>query len=147
MATSPELVREIQRNTKTISFNPAMIPAFQRMLGTDQDGMDLIFKDAHNESGFYGEIHSIHKASLLPGTASLEQLSNGVRSKLMVDLNNIQSPRSIKLYAWVKDLSMRSNNTVCFGKRDPFGKYPGLDIVFWYVCYSFLTFFPVSDSF
>ena len=134
VVTSPELVKEVQKNTKTMSFSPAMIPAFQRMLGTDDAGIELIFKDAHTENGFYGEIHSIQKASLLPGTASLEQLSSLVRSKLMADVNTCPlDSQNIYLYAWIQDLFMRSNNSACFGPQDPFTKYPDLDEVFWYV--------------
>jgi hypothetical protein len=42
------------------------------MLGTGDEGIELIFKDTYTENGFYGEIHSIQMASMLPGTASLE---------------------------------------------------------------------------
>lgn len=127
-------MKEVQRNTKTMSFSPAMIPAFQRMLGTDDEGIELIFKDAHTENGFYGEIHSIQRSSLLPGTASLEQLSSLVRTKLMSDINTCPADsQNIHLYVWIQDLFMKSNNSACFGPQDPFTKYADLDEVFWSV--------------
>ena len=103
-----------------------MIPAFRRLLGFDEVGIELIFRDAHTEDGFYGEIHRVQKASLFPGTASLEQLCALVRERLMRDVNKFQDTQTIEVYAWVQDLFMRSNNSACFGEKDPFTLDPSL---------------------
>ncbi|KAF7557885.1 hypothetical protein G7Z17_g251 [Cylindrodendrum hubeiense] len=62
IVTSPELVQAVQRNTTSLSFTPAMIPAFRRMMGFDEEGIELIFRDAHTENGMYGEIHRVQKS-------------------------------------------------------------------------------------
>ncbi|KAK3315648.1 cytochrome P450 [Apodospora peruviana] len=131
IVTSPELVQAVQRNVTSLSFSPAMIPAFRRMMDIDEEGISLIFKDAHMTTGFYGEIHRIQKASLLPGTESLDQLCNLVRTRLMHDVNNFPSVQVIDLYAWIQDLFMRSNNSACFGDQDPFTLDSSLNATFW----------------
>lgn len=110
-----------------------MIPAFRRLMGFDEAGIELIFRDAHTEDGFYGDIHRVQKASLLPGTKSLEQLCTLVRGMLMRDVNGFPDEQAVGLYSWVQDLFMRSNNSACFGEKDPFTLDPSLAATFWYV--------------
>ncbi|KAM0354331.1 hypothetical protein ACHAPU_001375 [Fusarium lateritium] len=131
IVTSPELVQAVQRNTTSLSFSPAMIPAFRRMMGFDEAGIELIFRDAHTENGMYGEIHKVQKASLLPGTASLDELCTLIRGKLLNIVNELPSSQTIDLYAWVQDLFMRTNNSACFGEKDPFTLDPSLNSKFW----------------
>ncbi|KAK4206991.1 hypothetical protein QBC37DRAFT_393106 [Rhypophila decipiens] len=131
IVTSPELVQAVQRNVTSLSFSPAMVPAFRRMMDIDEQGISLIFKDAHTTTGFYGEIHRIQKASLLPGTESLDQLCNLVRTKLMHDVNSLPTKNDVGLYVWIQDLYMRSNNSACFGDKDPFSLDPSLSATFW----------------
>lgn len=68
------------------------------MMDIEEDGINLIFQDAHTTTGFYGEIHRIQKASLLSGTDSLDQLCTLVRTKLMQEINNLPSVQVIDLY-------------------------------------------------
>ncbi|KAM0302443.1 hypothetical protein HYE67_009949 [Fusarium culmorum] len=131
IVTSPELVQAVQRNTTSLSFSPAMIPAFRRMMGFDEAGIELIFRDAHTEKGMYGEIHRVQKASLLPGTESLDELCTIIRGKLLTIVNDMPSSQTIDLYAWVQDLYMRTNNSACFGSKDPFTLNPSLISTFW----------------
>ncbi|KAF5001557.1 hypothetical protein FDECE_10905 [Fusarium decemcellulare] len=131
IVTSPELVQAVQRNTTSLSFSPAMIPAFRRMMGFDEAGIELIFRDAHTEKGMYGEIHRVQKASLLPGTASLDELCSLIRDKLMLAINESLSSQTIDFYAWIQDLFMRTNNSACFGEKDPFTLDPSLNATFW----------------
>ncbi|KAF5533289.1 cholesterol 7-alpha-monooxygenase [Fusarium mexicanum] len=131
IVTSPELVQAVQRNTTSLSFSPAMIPAFRRMMGFDEAGIELIFRDAHTENGMYGEIHRVQKASLLPGTESLDELCTLIRAKLLSIVNELSSSQTIDLYAWVQDLFMRTNNSACFGEKDPFTLDPSLNSTFW----------------
>jgi len=131
IVTSPELVQAVQRNTTSLSFSPAMIPAFRRMMGFDEAGIELIFRDAHTENGMYGEIHRVQKASLLPGTESLDELCTLIRTKLLNIINELPSSQTIDLYAWVQDLFMRTNNSACFGEKDPFTIDPSLNSTFW----------------
>ncbi|CZR46188.1 uncharacterized protein FPRO_11635 [Fusarium proliferatum ET1] len=131
IVTSPELVQAVQRNTTSLSFSPAMIPAFRRMMGFDEAGIELIFRDAHTENGMYGEIHRVQKASLLPGTESLDELCTLIRAKLLNIVNELPSNQTIYLYAWVQDLFMRTNNSACFGEKDPFTLDPSLNLTFW----------------
>lgn len=131
IVTSPELVQAVQRNTTSLSFSPAMIPAFRRMMGFDEEGIELIFRDAHTETGMYGEIHKVQRASLLPGTTSLEELCSLVRGKLMRVINESPPNQKIGLYSWVRDHFMRTNNSACFGEQDPFTLNPALNDTFW----------------
>jgi hypothetical protein len=131
IVTSPELVQAVQRNTTSLSFSPAMIPAFRRMMGFDEEGIELIFRDAHTEKGMYGEIHRVQKASLLPGTESLDELCTVIRGRLLTIVNDMPSSQTIDLYAWVQDLYMRTNNSACFGDKDPFTLNPSLISTFW----------------
>ncbi|SPO01747.1 related to cytochrome P450 7A1 [Cephalotrichum gorgonifer] len=131
IVTSPELVQAVHRNAAALSFSPAMVPAFRKLMGFDEEGIELIFRDAHTESGFYGEIHRVQKASLLPGTESLEQLCTLVRGKLMRDVNEFPPVQDVHLFAWVQDMFMRSNNSACFGEKDPFTLDPSLSSTFW----------------
>ncbi|KAF4954447.1 hypothetical protein FGADI_5225 [Fusarium gaditjirri] len=131
IVTSPELVQAVQRNTTSLSFSPAMIPAFRRMMGFNEAGIELIFRDAHTENGMYGEIHRVQKASLLPGTESLYELCVLIRAKLLNIVNELPSSQAIDLYAWVQDLFMRTNNSACFGEKDPFTIDPSLNSTFW----------------
>ncbi|KAF5631730.1 cholesterol 7-alpha-monooxygenase [Fusarium sp. NRRL 52700] len=131
IVTSPELVQAVQRNTTSLSFSPAMIPAFRRMMGFDEAGIELIFRDAHTENGMYGEIHRVQRASLLPGTESLDELCTLIRAKLLNIVNELPSSQTIDLYAWVQDLFMRTNNSACFGEKDPFTIDPSLNSTFW----------------
>ncbi|KAF5570875.1 cytochrome P450 monooxygenase 7A1 [Fusarium pseudoanthophilum] len=131
IVTSPELVQAVQRNTASLSSSPAMIPAFRRMMGFDEAGIELIFRDAHTENGMYGEIHRVQKASLLPSTESLGELCTLIRAKLLNIVNELPSGQTIDLYAWVQDLFMRTNNSACFGTKDPFTLDPSLNSTFW----------------
>ena len=146
IVTSPELVQAVQRNAASLSFSPAMIPAFRRLMGFDEEGIELIFRDADTEKGFYGEIHRVQKASLLPGTASLKQLCTLVREKLMCDINESPDEQVIGLYEWVQDLFMRSNNSVCFGEKDPFTLDPTLCSTFWCVSPGIPKYYRKIDS-
>ncbi|KAI3587468.1 cytochrome P450 [Fusarium oxysporum f. sp. albedinis] len=79
----------------------------------------------------YGEIHRVQKASLLPGTESLDELCTLIRTKLLNIINELPSSQTIDLYTWVQDLFMRTNNSACFGQKDPFTIDPSLNSTFW----------------
>lgn len=108
-----------------------MKTVFRKLMGIDDEGIEIIFKDAHTEEGLFSELHSIQKESLLPGTDSLEQLCLLTREKLMGEVNNLPAGQFVDLYAWTQDTVMRCSMAAFFGEQDPFALDPALAAAYW----------------
>jgi hypothetical protein len=131
VVTSPYLVQEIQRNTTTVSFSPAILPAIKRLLGFDDTSMAILSLKSEDNDSFFGEIHKVQRASLGLGTTSLDELSRSIRGHSLDSLNSTPNGQEVDLFAWLRHVLTISNTTACFGPMNPFSSDPELEGVLW----------------
>ncbi|KAK5005405.1 hypothetical protein LTR28_007757 [Elasticomyces elasticus] len=134
VVSSPELALAVQRNHKSLAFNPIMIEAIRRMVAFDDDAMAKIKRNLNNEEGKWGLMYDTHDmmyATLAPGP-ELDELNLAVLDQFVDTINKFDaSGREIKLWAWLRHHFSLASTNALYGPQNPFAIHPELEEVFW----------------
>ena len=93
--------------------------------------MQIMTSKSETSSDFFDDVHKVQRASLSPGSASLDQLSDSIRALSLAFLSKAVQPLHVDLFAWVRHIVTASNTTACFGANNPFREDPKLEETFW----------------
>ncbi|KAK4973987.1 hypothetical protein LTR66_011142 [Elasticomyces elasticus] len=134
VVSSPELALAVQRNHKSLAFNPIMIEATRRMVAFDADAMTKIMRNLNNEEGKWGLMYDTHDmmyATLAPGP-ELNELNLAVLDQFADTINKFDaSGREVKLWAWLRHHFSLASTNALYGPQNPFAIHPELEEVFW----------------
>lgn len=134
--TSPELVSAVNRNAKTLAFNPFIAQLGKRITSHDQ-ATSLIVQhnlNGENGSGYVLEVHDGTMAALAPGK-SLEEMTLAMLQEVSICLTALDNGGSdeIDFFAWTRKTVTMCSTKAIYGPENPFNKYPELERAFWFV--------------
>ena len=136
---SPELVIAIQRNTKSLSFQPFVAAMLPKLFLVDKNAMAIVKRNMDADEGNWGLIPDTHRETwpvLAPGP-QLDLMVHNMLSNLLPFLNEFASARdattTTDLYAWIRRAFTLAGTETLYGPENPFKWEPGLEDAFWYV--------------
>ena len=130
VVNSPELVLEVQRQTKSLSFQPFVAAMLPKLFLVDEDAMTIVKRNMDGEEGEWGLIPDTHRETwpaLAPGP-QLDILVESMLSNLLPFLNQLADPEKTRphrfvcvgppcLYACGHRHSLRSGESLQAGAR------------------------------
>lgn len=136
VVTSPELVSAVNRNAKTLAFNPFIAQLGKRITGHDQ-ATSLIVQhnlNGENGSGYVIEVHDDIVTALAPGKG-LEEMILAMLQEVSVCLTVFDRGDSdeIDFFAWTRKTVTMCSTKAIYGPENPFSKYPELEKAFWFI--------------
>ena len=139
IVNSPELVIAVQRNTKTLSFQPFVAAMLPKLFLVDETAMNIVKRNMDADEGNWGLIPDTHKETwpaLAPGP-QLDLMVQNMLSTLLPFLDELANPgeatTTTDLYAWVRRAFTLAGTDTLYGPENPFRWEPGLEHAFWYV--------------
>ncbi|KAK5016151.1 hypothetical protein LTR39_002231 [Cryomyces antarcticus] len=136
VVNSPELAAAVQRNSKTLTFNPIALAVSSRMSQFDKATVTTLRVNMNSEEGNWGvfpETHDMMYAILAPGP-DLEDMNARVLTQLASVINAL-SPRQdgedMKLWAWLRHTFTCCSSHAVYGPENPFATNPELEPAFW----------------
>lgn len=141
VVTDPSLAAAIQRNSKALSFTPLIPDITKRVLGLDEDTINVVRQNLDPEPGgprgFLADMHDLVYGSLGPGHY-LNALSCEASQELCLQLCSLQSkletsqPRgSTDLLSLVRHIVTTGTARYLFGEINPISESPELERAFW----------------
>lgn len=136
VVTSPELVSAVNRNAKTLAFNPFIAQLGKRITGHDQ-ATSLIVQhnlNGENGSGYVVDVHDGIVIALAPGKG-LEEMTLAMLQEVSISLTAIDhgSSDEIDFFAWIRKTVTMCSTKAIYGPGNPFNKYPELEKAFWFI--------------
>ena len=131
------LASEIQRKSKTFSFDPFVILAAERLAGTTSHGLALIREDSDGDCHVRGLVADSHERfhKLLNSSSCLKSMSCDIAANIATALSNLASTSDsvVNLSQWMKrTISVASTNAV-YGPLNPFAIDSRVNGAFWLV--------------
>ena len=138
--TSPELVSAVNRNAKTLSFNPFIAQLGKRITNHDQ-ATGLIVQhnlNGENGSGYVIDVHDGTLTALAPGKA-LEEMTLAMVHEVSICLDALDQKGIdvMDFFAWTRRTVTMCSTQAIYGPENPFTKYPELEKAFWFVFLQF----------
>ena len=150
IVNSPELVVAVQRQTKSLSFQPFVAAMLPKLLLVDKDAMEVVKRNVDGDEGDWGLIPDTHRETW-PAIAPGPQLDLMIQSMLSILLPYLdefsgagEADPSTDLYSWVRRAFTLAGTSALYGPGNPFRWESGLEDAFWYVHLS--KFFPPNIS-
>ena len=131
---APDLVVAVQRNTKSILFNPFVVAMCPRLFGTGPKTNSIIAKGMTKEKdAFMADAHDEMYAVLAPGT-TLQQMTRVTLELLASFFDDdlaAAGETCIDLFAWIRHVFTVSSTEPVYGPKNPFRHHPELEEAFW----------------
>ena len=139
IVNSPELVVSVQRQTKSLSFQPFVAAMLPKLLLVDKDAMKIVKRNMDGNEGDWGLIPDTHRETwpaIAPGP-QLDLMIQSMLSTLLPFLDEIagtgEATASTDLYAWARRAYTLAGTDTLYGPESPFRWQTGLEDAFWYV--------------
>ena len=126
----------VQRNTKTLTFNPFIAAMSKRLFDVDKKTMDIIKTNMDGEQGKWGLIPETHDGiytALAPGP-TLDWMNETMLRKLLPFVDELEQrgdTTEIDLYSWIRRAFAVSSTEAVYGPKNPFNHIAGLEEAFW----------------
>lgn len=127
---SASLVSAVQRNHKTVSFDPFLTAAANRMAGIDGEGLKLLQETENGGGGVNNKVlHSMHPALLGPG---LDRMNSTMINNLQISIDKLelQHNLSFDLHTWCRHAITVASTDAVYGPLNPF-KSGEIETAFW----------------
>ena len=139
IVNSPELVVAVQRQTKSLTFQPFVAAMLPKLLLIDKDAMEIVKRNIDGDEGDWGLIPDTHKETwpaIAPGP-QLDRMIQNMLSALLPFLDELagvgNATTSTDLYAWARQAFTLAGTDSLYGPENPFRWDPELENAFWYV--------------
>ena len=139
IVNSPELVVAVQRQTKSLTFQPFVAAMLPKLLLVDKDAMEIVKRNMDGDQGDWGLIPDTHKETwpaIAPGP-QLDRMIRDMFSTLLPFLDEFVGEREATtftdLYAWARRAFTLAGTDALYGPENPFRWDSELEDAFWYV--------------
>ena len=139
IVNSPELVLAVQRQTKSLSFQPFVAAMLPKLLLVDKDAMEIVKRNIDGDEGDWGLIPDTHKETwpaIAPGP-QLDRMIQNMFATLLPFLDEFagegEATTSTDLYAWARRAFTLAGTDSLYGPENPFRWDSELEDAFWYV--------------
>lgn len=132
--TSPALVNTVNRNSKTLAFNPFIALLGKRITGHDEATSKIVQHNLNGEEGpgYVIDVHGGTVAALAPGK-SLENMTLAMLQEALIYLEAIESPREMELFGWTRSTVTMCSSRAIYGPDNPLDTKSNLEEAFWFV--------------
>ncbi|MCJ1418796.1 hypothetical protein MMC32_005147 [Xylographa parallela] len=132
VVTSPDLIAAVNRNSKSLAFNPFIAQLGKRITGHDEATSRIVQHNLNGEHGpgYVTEVHDGIVAALIPGT-NLENMTEQYIREVIARLDRLETDKDIKLFAWTRDLVTLCSTRAIYGPENPFDKNSKFVDLFW----------------
>ncbi|OCL09481.1 cytochrome P450 [Glonium stellatum] len=130
--TSPSLASQAQRASKTLLFNPLIVEVTGRMVGFDNQTMNILRHKSAKEEGrsvLMDEMHEMIYSVLSP--TEIKDISVGVLQQLTECINEVTGSIETDLFLWVRSQFTMATTYAIYGPENPFVMNPSLEEPFW----------------
>ena len=132
VVTAPELVNAVNRNSKSLAFNPFIAQLGKRITGHDKKTSQIVQHNLNGEEGpgYVVEIHDGH----IPALGNLENLHNMTKVMLMeasAYLDALKTDEEIELFTWTRQMMTLCSTRAIYGPENPFNKNSRYNNLFW----------------
>ena len=148
IVNSPELVIAVQRQTKTLSFQPFVATMLPKLFLVDRNAMEIATRNMDGDDGDSGLIPDNHRETW-PTLAPGPQLDLMIQSMLSIlltfldEFDGVGEATTTDLYAWVRRAFTLAGTETIYGPENPFSLEPHLENAFWYVSWSCFPCLPL----
>ncbi|SLM34165.1 Cytochrome P450, E-class, group IV [Lasallia pustulata] len=132
IVTSPDLVSAVNRNSKSLAFNPFIAQLGKRITGHDDATSQIVQHNLNGEqgSGYVIEVHDGLVAALSPG-AHLESMIAPMLQKASTYIDDLDCSNEVDLFAWMRRMVTMCSTTAIYGPDNPFAKNSDYTDFFW----------------
>lgn len=131
VVTSTELVRSIQRNHKTISFDPLINVSIRTFSGIKNKRTEQLLLDkSSGGEGLNAEIMHAMTPNLIG--EPLDRMNSIMMQIVGSFIRDLEGKPSLDLYRWVRDMITAASTEVTYGPMNPYHD-PAIVDAFWYV--------------
>ena len=132
IVTDPDLVSAVNRNSKTLAFNPFIAQLGKRITGHDEATSQIVQRNLNGESGFgyVIEVHDGIVAALAPGK-NLEDMILPFLRAVSTHLDALEKAKVFNLFAWTREMVTMCSTRSIYGPENPFNKNPEYNDLFW----------------
>lgn len=134
VVTSPDLVAAVNRNSKTLAFNPFIAELGKRITGHDEATGRIVQHSLNGEQGpgYVIDVHDGIVAALEPGS-NLKVMMQPLLQEASRHLEALSTENEVKLFAWTRNLLTMCSTSAIYGPENPFSQNPNYSKQFWYV--------------
>lgn len=132
IVTSPNLVSAVNRNSKSLAFNPFIAQLGKRITGHDETTSQIVQRNLNGEqgSGYVIEVHDGLVAALAPGV-HLDNMVERMLQKASSYLDELDRSDEIDLFVWMRRMVTMCSTAAIYGPENPFDKDSEYSDLFW----------------
>ena len=134
VVTSPALVSTVNRNSRTLAFNPFIALLGKRITGHDEATSKIVQHNLNGEEGpgYVIDVHDGTAAALAPGK-SLENMTLAMLHEALIYLETFESQREMELFGWTRNTVTMCSTRAIYGPDNPLDTKSNLEEAFWFV--------------
>ena len=133
IVTSPELVSAVNRNSKSLAFNPFIAQLGKRITGHDEATSKIVQHNLNGDEGpgYVIDVHDAIVASLAPGK-SLENMTEAMLFEAERYFDALETNYEIDIFQWLRSTVTLCSTRAIYGPGNPFDKDPSRCVeAFW----------------
>ena len=133
VVTAPHISTEIQRNNKTLQFDPMVPELLPRVLGMDSKAVAILKNNCTQVGGRFGILADIHQemASAMATGPTLDNMLVATVDELRVELRRNISAQPVDLLEWTMHIFTLATARALYGPQNPIAVDPSLEADFW----------------
>ena len=134
VVVSPELVNAVNRNSKSLAFNPFIAQLGKRITGHDDQTSQIVQHNLNGEegSGYVIEIHDGLVVALAHGE-NLKRMTGLMLKEASIYLDALETNNEIELFTWTRRMMTLCSTRAIYGPENPFNKNSRYSDLFWSV--------------
>lgn len=136
VVNSPDLIAAVQKNAKTLTFNPFVSFMSPRVFGVGEEAMAIVNENIGGEKGNWGLLSDTSSGmhSALAPSESLNWMTRVMLTKMTEYVDPLAASKDgeeIDLYKWIRKAMTVSSTEAVYGPKNPFNHDPDLEAAFW----------------
>lgn len=134
LVNSVSTIASIQKNNKTLAFEPIQAKFSARICGASNEAYNILIKAMDVENGIYPEIYRAMHPSLAPGVG-LDAMNRTMIQSVSRSIESIKpavgSSTAIGLVSWLRHHVTLATTQAVYGPKNPF-QDANVEGAFWY---------------
>lgn len=133
VVTSPELVSAVNRNSKSLAFNPFVAQLGKRITGHDEEMSRIVQHNLNGEDGpgYVIEVHDGIVTALGPGKGLEDMIDPMLRETAIYLEEALANDHEVDLFAWTRKMVTMCSTRAIYGPENPFNKNTLYNDLFW----------------
>ena len=129
---SPDLITAVNRNSKSLAFNPFIAQVGKRITGHSEATSRIVQHNLNGEDGpgYVIDVHDGTLAALAPGN-DLEDMTEVMLHEVSRCLESLVDGVEVDLFAWMRDIVTLCSTRAIYGPSNPFNINPSFVGLFW----------------